>query len=272
MDKAIRHYNIGRSCLLAVAAFGAVNTALALLGQNMYFLFSNFLAYISALFCRDMYTETGSGTLLVIGAVIAVVILGLFLLCWALSQKRPGWLIAGLVLMVIDTVVVIYCAFTLFENPAQLALDFVFHVIMVVELAFGVAATQKRPKEAAEPWERQPEEELPEERQPEKLPASGQTDAPPRENTPSMGEPAEKARVLVEADFGARHIQVLRSRGLTELAVDGQVYGRREGIVETAYTISAVVHGHEIATTLTMDGCQRILADGEILAEKHRAI
>ncbi|MBQ2062144.1 MAG: hypothetical protein II458_05640 [Oscillospiraceae bacterium] len=265
MDKSIRHFNLGRSCLLAIAAFGAINTALALLGQNMYFLFSNFLAYASADFCRYGYETTGNGTLLVIGAVIAVVVLGLFLLCWLLSKKHPGWLIVGLVLMVLDTLVVIYCALTLSDNPAELALDFVFHVIMVVELVLGVIAAKKvaaqmKPQEAAEPWEQQPE----------KLPASEQTDAPPRENTPCMGEPAEKARVLVEADFGARHIQVLRSRGLTELVVDGRVYGRREGIVETAYTISAVVHGHEIATTLTPDGRQRILADGEILAEASR--
>ena len=163
MDRSIRHYNMGRSCLLAIAAFGAVNTLLALLGQDMYFLFSNFLAYISALFCRDLYSETGEGVLLVIGAVIALVVLGLFLLCWLLSKKRPGWLIAGLVLMVIDTLVVIYCAFTLFDNPAQLALDFVFHVIMIVELVLGVigakkAAAAMKPQETVEPWEQQPAE------------------------------------------------------------------------------------------------------------------
>ncbi len=162
MDKSISHYNLGRSCLLAIAAFGAVNTLMALAGLGTYFLFSNFLAYISAIFFRAGYEETGEGLFLVIGAVAAVLILGLFLLCWLLSKKHRGWLVVGLVLMIIDTLVVVYCAFALF-SPVEMALDIIFHIVMIVELVLGVSASKKalaepEPQEAAEPWEQQPAE------------------------------------------------------------------------------------------------------------------
>ena len=67
-------------------------------------------------------------------------------------------------------------------------------------------------------------------------------------NTPSLGAPQEewKYRILVPADWNGRHIEVRRSRGLTELVVDGRVYGRTEGIIEREHTISARIDGHDV--------------------------
>ena len=259
MDKAIRRYNMARNCLLAVVIFGAINQLLALIGQNMYFLFSDYAAYIAALYFRGAYEETGVPMYLAYGAIISAFIILTFLLCWALSKKRSGWMIAGFVLLIMDTLVVLYFAFTVF-GVGECLLDIIFHVIMIVEVALGVAAAKDAltDPESAEPWDRAPTVQVIAE-----YPVH-------RENTQPLGAPAEKARVLVEADYGGHHIQALRSRGLTELVIDGRVYGRKEGIIEVAYTISAMLDGHEIATTITANSHQQILADGEIIADKLR--
>ena len=79
-----------------------------------------------------------------------------------------------------------------------------------------------------------------------------------------------KYRILVTADWNGRHIEVRRSRGLTELVVDGRVSGRKEGIIEREYTISARIDGHDVATVFYPTGRQTIEVDGEVIAKKQR--
>lgn len=86
-----------------------------------------------------------------------------------------------------------------------------------------------------------------------------------------MGQPAEgKHRTLLTAAYGSHEIEVRRSYGLTELIVDGRVYGRQEGVVETGYTIPRPgersrcgngVHSHRQAAAAV---------DGQVIARKQR--
>ena len=95
-----------------------------------------------------------------------------------------------------------------------------------------------------------------------------QVDVP---NTPSLGRPTEnKSRILLSAAYGTHEIEVRRSHGLTELIVDGKVYGRQEGVLESAYTITARVNGHIIETELTPSGKQFLRVDGQVIAKKQR--
>ena len=55
-----------------------------------------------------------------------------------------------------------------------------------------------------------------------------------------------------------------------ELIVDGKVYGREEGVVESGYTISARVGGHAIETEFTPGGKQLLRVDGQVIAKKQR--
>ncbi len=71
-------------------------------------------------------------------------------------------------------------------------------------------------------------------------------------NTPSLGQPTDKKhRTLLSAVYGSHEIEVRRSYGPHGLIVDGKVYGREEGVVESGYTISARVGGHAIETEFT---------------------
>ena len=74
--------------------------------------------------------------------VIAAVILGLFLLCWIFSKKRRGWLIAGLVLFIVDTLALLGFSMAL-EMLTDNILDFVFHGWAMVELVAAWKADRK---------------------------------------------------------------------------------------------------------------------------------
>ncbi|MBE6990851.1 MAG: hypothetical protein E7426_08955 [Ruminococcaceae bacterium] len=275
MDKKTRRYSSGRSSLLAVVIFGAVNTVLALVGSNTYFLFSNYLAYIEALKGRMVFAFTGGTGALVRGALIALAILAVYLVCWLLSKKQRIWLLLAALLFLVDTGIVVSDLLQL--GAGDLFMDLLFHVFVLVSLLLGFAAgksaqtTEKAP-EQREPWDAPPTRSGTGDSDfydmTDTAPQSGYDGLRP--DSRPIGLPAEKARVLVEADCGGHHIQTLRSRGLTELVIDGRVYGRQEGVIETEYTISAVVDGREIATSFSPSGRQSILVDGEVIAKKQR--
>ena len=170
-------------------------------------------------------------------------------------------LTAALVLFSVDTAALVAGLVTAFE--ASSILDVVFHGLLLWYLAMGV----RRGREAMEEPEGQRET-------PEPLPQNTEfydASMGERPNSPSMGQPAEgKHRTLLTAAYGSHEIEVRRSYGLTELIVDGRVYGRQEGVVETGYTIRARVSGHDVETEFTPTGKQLLRVDGQVIARKQR--
>lgn len=254
-------YKTARGNLLAMLILTAVNTLLALTGSDRYYLFTDFAAYIWAVFARGFYDFTGEAKWLVLGAAGAVLVMAVYFLCWLLSKKRRGWLTAALVLFSVDTAALVAGLVTAFE--ASSILDVVFHGLLLWYLAMGV----RRGREAMEEPEGQRETPEPLPRNTEFYDASmGE-----RPNSPSLGQPAEgKHRTLLTAAYGSHEIEVRRSYGLTELIVDGRVYGRQEGVVETGYTIRARVSGHDVETEFTPTGKQLLRVDGQVIARKQR--
>ena len=61
-------YKTARGNLLAMLVLTAVNTLLALTGSGRYYLFTDFAAYIWAVFARGFYDFTGEAKWLVLGA------------------------------------------------------------------------------------------------------------------------------------------------------------------------------------------------------------
>ena len=110
-------YNTARMNLLLVLAFTAINIILVLAGSYTYFLFSAsipyFLVDVGMLMCGKYPPEAYVGELagmeflppafLVILTILAVLILAAYVLCWVFSKKKVGWLMAALILFVIDT-------------------------------------------------------------------------------------------------------------------------------------------------------------------------
>jgi len=254
---AERRYRTARSSLLGMMLFTVINTVLAATGSGTYFVFSDYLAYYCALFGRFFYDDSGEMLYLIIGCVLAAVILLPYLLSWIFSKKRSGWLIVALVLFIIDTLFVLWDAVS-FLDIAYL-LDVGFHIWLVVELVQGIRSGKQAIAEMNAPTVVEDTEFF-----------DASTGSEP--NTGALGQPQEerKYRLIVEAVYGSRTIQVRRSYGLTELVIDGQLYGKWEGLVEKSYEITARVDGHEIATRFLPTGRQTIEVDGEVIAKKQR--
>lgn len=249
-------YQIARSNLLALMALTAINVAMALLGQDTYFIFTDYLAYILAVYAAAFHALSGDSAYLAVGIVLPLLVLLPYFLCWLLSKKRRGWLIAALVLFSLDTALLLLSALSDFMVSSTL--DIVFHGLMLFYLIRGV-----RRGPAAQAAE-EPPAALPDDT------AFYDASLDDRWDSRPVGKPVEKYRLLVSASWGSHVIEARRSRGLTELVIDGQVYGRQEGIIETEYRIEARLDGHVIATEFHPNGKQLLLVDQEIIAKKQR--
>ena len=255
-------YQAARGNLLLMLIFSAVNVALAAFDADTYFLFSDYLAYMLALTGRVFLEHTDEVLYLAVGLAFAVLVLVPYLLCWIFSKKRRGWMIAALVLFAIDTGLLVSDSLGVEDFLYNLP-DLLFHIGIIVWLVLGV----KHAQQALAP---QPEETPA--TQPLVEPAFYDASLGGQPNTPSLGVPQEewKYRILVTADWNGRHIEVRRSRGLTELVVDGRVYGREEDVIEREYNFSARIDGHDVATVFYPTGRQTIEVDGEVIAKKQR--
>ncbi len=137
-------YASARSNLLLVIAFTAINVVLRLVSADMYFLFSA----STPLAMVDIASWFENTAVLVGGAIMAFVVIGLYLLCWALSKKRPGWLVAALVLFVLDTLVLL----ALYDISAMI-LDLLMHIWVLYYLISGTVAANKMKKMSPEELE-----------------------------------------------------------------------------------------------------------------------
>lgn len=250
-------YQIARSNLLALMILTAINVAMALLGQDTYFLFTDYLAYDLAVYAAIFHVVSGDGVYLAVGIILPLLVLVPYFLCWLLSKKRRGWMIAALVLFSLDTVLLLLSAVSDFMISSTL--DIVFHGLILFYLIRGVRQGPAAP--AAE----EQTTALPDDTDFYDASLDDRWDSRP------VSKPVEKYRLLVSASWGSHVIEARRSRGLTELVIDGKVYGRQEGILEVEYRIEARLSGHVIATEYHhTNGKQLILVDQEIIAQKRR--
>lgn len=145
-QKLTSRYNSARHNILLVIAFTLVNCVLYVVGSSSYFLFSAAIPYYLVI---DGFYFTGKmpvewydvgfqpepDSFLYLTVAIAVIIVALYGLFWFLSKKHGyGWPIVALIFFAVDTLAMFYFSgFT-----ADMILDFVFHVWVLVSLCSGV--------------------------------------------------------------------------------------------------------------------------------------
>ena len=144
MLKKEKRYDRGRHCLLVAAVMTVVNAALTLMGRETHLLFSVFAPYIQSLFCRSAFEATGAVSHLVIGTASALLVVALIVLCWLMAEKKKGWLLAGLVLMAVDTLDMLYFC-VVFDGWDFFLLDFVFHGLILIEMTVSAFAAADGP-------------------------------------------------------------------------------------------------------------------------------
>ena len=150
----LSQYQAGRGNLLLVVIFTLINVILISFGQETYFLFSATLPYViavfGAIFCgmmpdeyyddSDAYRQMFESSKIYIFVAVAVAIIALYFICFLLSGKRVGFLIAALTMFSLDTV------FMLFFYGFSMILDIFFHAWVLFYLIRGVSAHFKLKK------------------------------------------------------------------------------------------------------------------------------
>lgn len=181
-------YNGGRSNLLLVVVFTAINIVLLISQSDTYFLFSAFIPYLivgfgmmlCGMYPAEYYTDELAGmefldkSFLMVTMAISVVLIGLYLLSWFLSKNhRVGWLIFALVFFSLDTL-----GMFIFNGiQMEMIVDILFHAWVIYSLANGILAHYKlqklpvEPEAAPVPVEWTVPTEVPEEAEAEEEPA-----------------------------------------------------------------------------------------------------
>ena len=150
----------GRASLLLIVVLTVVNIVLLLVEADRYFVFSASIPYYLTAFGMGMDSafSSGIGTYTIIAVIFSVIVVGIYLLCWALGKKKTGWLITALVLFSLDTVGLLVITFTLLEDPILNLMDIIFHALAVYELIMAVICAGKlKRQEAAETCSTAPE-------------------------------------------------------------------------------------------------------------------
>ena len=138
-ERYMMHYNSARGNMLLAIIFTVVNSLLACIGGNMYFLFSITFPYAMVsegafwtglMGTPEQYAEYGYTEadmmpmwFLAVMIVPALVALGVYLLCWIFSKKHVGWMIAATVAFVLDTLFLIVW----YGVDVTMLLDYLFH-------------------------------------------------------------------------------------------------------------------------------------------------
>lgn len=167
-------YKNARLSLLIVLVLSVVN--IFVMFGDTYFLFSAHISLLIANVGLLLKLETGDNVYLIIGIVISLITLLPYLLGWVFSKKRVGWLIASLVLFIIDSVVLAIEVPTYLQyGDVSIFIDLIAHIIVIYELYVGVQAGLAMKKEMAEATQAEVESSSPFDLDAELAPETAQT-------------------------------------------------------------------------------------------------
>ena len=152
----IRHQIMaGRWVLLAVAGLTLVNHLMLLCGAAYHFWISAATPY----YVNWLGAELGlSGAWPVVNVLLALVLDGFFIACWALSRRRRVFLTAALAGYALDTLLLVIFAFTLLRNPASCILEILTHLVVTyLLLTADQAAGALQRMRQRHPWQKERE-------------------------------------------------------------------------------------------------------------------
>lgn len=227
-QKARQKYAVARNNLLLMLILTVVNIVLYLCGSQTMMLFSATIPYFAVV----LGSAGGYTMYLVIGLGIAAVLVISYLLCWIFSKKHYGWMIAALVLFIIDTVAMV--GLYLLAEDISGVLDVLFHIWVLYDLVIGVHYGSMLKKLPAE------EPVLPEEAE-----EISEAEAALEDSRPLRRADTEvKARILLEADAMGHHVVYRRVKRTNELVIDGYVYDEVEMLLEREHALTARIDGY----------------------------
>ena len=128
-----KRYTGARSNLLFVLALSLLNAVLSFVGSDWTFFFSTTFPMFSIEFFGD--------EAMAIGVAVALFSLLAYLLCYLLSKKNKGWLIAALVFICLDAPVIFMWEISVFTF-----VNLGFHAWIIVILISGLRAKSQLDK------------------------------------------------------------------------------------------------------------------------------
>ncbi|MDR0915740.1 MAG: hypothetical protein LBN02_00915 [Oscillospiraceae bacterium] len=263
-----------RSNLLIVVVFTSINLLLTAFKAGVYLLFSATVPQLAFSLGSALAEETQNNAVLVVGLIAAVAVIMLYLVCWVLSNRYRSFMLVALILFIADCLVFAFLA-VFAEFEVSYLLDIAFHVWILVYLINGVRSWAKLRGVSAEDFAvaLQPPVTVP--------PLSG--DVP--QNIGSEGgyvntdtafqvrHDDKDGKILISAEYKGLQISMKRSRGLTELIVNGYVHAEIAGTFESKYTLSATVQNARIEGKYNSSFLRVYLyADGNLIAKKLRIV
>ena len=151
-------YQNGRTSLLLITGFSAINLVTLFFGST-YFLFSSYITQLISIIGSVFYEELGGSipVLLVTFALGAISVLP-YLLCWIFSKKHVGWMIAALALFSVDSLLLLFDMLTSLFGGFDISylIDIAFHIWAIASLAIAVSYKLRAKNDAQEPaavWE-----------------------------------------------------------------------------------------------------------------------
>lgn len=139
LEQLKKQKNIAHYMLLATVIATVVNVALLLSNGGFHIPYSAALPYYLTLlgFFFDGYRL---GTYTATGMVMAFVCLAVWLLVWWMARGRRSWLLAGMVLVIVDTVALAAYAFSFLTDPSACLLEALVHIAVIYEISRGLTA------------------------------------------------------------------------------------------------------------------------------------
>ena len=238
-------YKVARGNLLLMLAFTLLNIVLLFTGSNTMMLFSATVPYYAAI----LGWASEDQVFLTVNLVIAGICLLAYLLCWIFSKKHYGWMIAALVMFIMDTLALVGI-YLMIEDFSGI-MDLLIHAWVLYYLFLGVINGRKL-------------KQLPEE-------VVDAESAVPMENSNHIrwADPEVKHRVFLEAEAAGCRITFRRVKKVNELVINGYVYAEMEMLMEPSHMLSAVVNGHLIQAGYESAGSYSYInVDGVQVAKK----
>jgi len=258
--------------------FTLINVVLELFESNLYFLFSATLPLLAVALGGDLAWEFYNNAFLIAGTALAFFGVALYFICWLLSKRIRAFMLVALILFAIDTIALAWLAIVFIpEFDVFFLIELAFQVWILVSLILGTAAWAKLRRATSDEMDATVQaiafdEVMANDQKAADVLQRGETDGSivsPRVNTSPLRDDDKKGRILVSGEQNGLQISMKRSRGLTELIVNGYVYDEVKGTLETGYTLFAHIQGTKI-TGIYQGVYMYIYVDNQLIAKKLR--
>jgi len=261
-----------RGNLLTVLVLTVLNLLLAAFNVGINFPFSATAPQIIFEFGRSFAEEFQNNLFLGGFLVIAFIVIGLYFMCWIFSKRWRAFMLVALIFFSIDSLVLAALLSTV-EFEISYLLDVAFHGWVMLYLSSGAVAWAKLRGVSADEWNAALQETAAattiDSNANDVLP-QGEINGSELINSGTIPLRADdkKGRILIASNYDGLQISMKRTRGLTELIVNGNVYAEATGLIETDYSLTANVQQIKIAGVYKAARSRMYLYANDILLAK----